>query len=234
MEPTATSPPPARTRLTGTVYLLYFVTAIVAVALAKGIVRPDDAAATARNLLAQVSWYRAGFAVGLVANALYVALTVLLYRLFKPVDAAISSIAALISLAGCIVQVAASVLALAPLVLLGNGGNDGAFTPAQSEAAALLFLKLHAQSFHIALVFFALYDLLLGWLVVRSTFVPRVFGIVLILAGIAWLANLWPPLAVALAVYIQPFGFLAEFVFMLWLLVRGVPAASSGIEPRAL
>ena len=69
---------------------------------------------------------------------------------------------------------------------------------------------------------FALYDLLVGYLIFTSTFLPRIIGIVMMCAGVGWLAFLWPPLATRLSSYVLPFGALAELLLMVWLLVKGV------------
>lgn len=69
--------------------------------------------------------------------------------------------------------------------------------------------------------FFAPYCLLIGVLITRSRVVPRILGLLLILAGFAWgVALLHPPAAVATVIDVV--GFVAEFAFMLWLLIAGV------------
>jgi len=209
-------------RAVGFVYLLYFLTAFCGGYLTKGLVVPGDAAATASNMLAHEALYRSGFAVGLIANAIYVAVTVLFYRLFAPVNRSMSLIAAFLSLVGCTIQISGGVLQLAPLVILGDSQLSSTFTIEQLQAAALLGVKLYSQAFSIALVLFALYDLLLGYLIIRSTFLPRVLGVVMMLAGAGWLTFVWPPLSTALSSYVLPFGALAEILLMLWLLVKGV------------
>jgi len=215
------SPRPGATRV-GIVYLLYFLTAFFAAFLMKGLVTPGDAAATASSILAHEAVYRSGFAVGLVANAIYIALTALFYRLFEPVSRTLSLLAAFFSLVGCAVQIFGGVLQLAPLVVLGDGQLPKVFEAEQLRAAALLSLKLYTQTFSLSLVLFGLYDLLLGYLIYRSTFLPRALGVLLMVAGAGWLSFLWPPLATALTSYVLPFGALAEILLMLWLLVRGV------------
>ncbi len=92
----------------------------------------------------------------------------------------------------------------------------------QLRALALLCLRLHSQATAINLVFFGFYDVLLGFLIFRSAFLPRTLGALMALAGLGWLTFLAPPLANYLSPYILILGFLAEFVLMLWLLVRGV------------
>jgi len=222
MEQIAEASPRPKARAIGLVYLLYFLTAIFAIFLTKGLVISGDAAATANNILAHEPLYRSGFAVGLIANAFYIALTALFYGLFEPMNRGISLLAAFFGLVGCTVQIFGSLFQLAPLVVLGDSQLLRAFNVEQLQATTQLFLKLYAQTFNIALVFFAFYDLLIGYLIFRSVFLPRILGVLLMIAGLGWLTFIWPPFATSLSSYIQPLGFLAELLLMLWLLLRGV------------
>jgi hypothetical protein len=98
------------------------------------------------------------------------------------------------------------------------------FSVQQVQALALLSLTLNAQVSNIALVFFGVFQLLIGYLIVRSTFLPRALGALIALAGVGWLIFLAPPLANALLTYLEVLGFLGEVPLMLWLLVVGVNA----------
>lgn len=219
----AKSPRP-RARLTGVVYLLYFLTVMSAAFLVKGLVVSADAAATANNILAHESLFRMSFAINLIATALYITLTALLYELFKPVNRTLALLAAFFSLAGCAVQALSYVFSLAPFLLLGGAHYLSVFNLEQLQALALLFLKLHSQTEQIDLVFFGFFDLLIGCLIMKSTFLPRVLGALMALAGLGWLVFLVPPLANQLSHFILPLGFLAELLLLLWLLVKGVDA----------
>jgi hypothetical protein len=83
-------------------------------------------------------------------------------------------------------------------------------------------LKLYAQSFHISFVMFALFNVVMGVLIYRSTFVPRAFGVFFLLARSSWLLFLWPPLAIAARFVTLPLSGLAEVGLTLWLLTKGV------------
>ncbi len=209
-------------RTIGVVYLLYFLTAFFGAFLTKGLVLPGDAAATANSILAHGALYRSGFAAGLIANAIYITLTALFYRLFEPVNRSMSLLAAFFSLVGCTIQICGGVLQLAPLVILRDSQLLSSFKVEQLQAAALLSLKLYSQAFSIALVLFALYDLLVGYLIVKSMFLPRILGVLMMLAGVGWLTFVWAPLATVLSSYVLPLGALAEILLMLWLIVKGV------------
>lgn len=209
-------------RTIGVVWMLYFLTAILGGFLTKGLVVSTDAVATATHLLAHLPQYRAGVEVGLFANALYVALTALLYGLFAPVNRSIALTAALLSLVGCTVQIVAAMLQFAPISFLVDHGLASAFTEAQLRAAALTSLKLYAQTFHISLEMFALFNVVLGYLIYRSTFLPRMFGVFFLLAGLGWLCYVGLPPGAPVPVFVLPFSGLAEVGLTLWLLVKGV------------
>jgi hypothetical protein len=225
MERITEGSPHPNARATSIVYLLYFLTAFLGAFLMRGLVIPGDAAATANKILTHEALYRSGFAVNLLANVLYIAVTALFYRLFQPVNRNISLLAAFFSLVGCSVQTFGGLFQLVPLVILGDSQSLGAFNLEQLQALALLCLKLYSQIFNITLILFAFYDLLLGYLIFRSTFLPRILGVLLMIAGVGWLTFLWPPLATTLSSYVLPLGALAEIVLMLWLLVKGVNVA---------
>jgi len=209
-------------RTTGVVYLLYFLTAILGEFSLRGLVVSGDAAATANNILAHLTLFRLGLASGLIATACYIAVTAFFYGLFKPVNRNLSLLAAFFSLVGCAILAFASLFRLAPLVVLGGGQYLSVFKVEQLRALAFLLLELYGQSFNICLVFFGLFDLLIGYLIFRSTFLPRVLGVPMAFAGLGWLTFLYPPLANYLSPYILVLGFLAELLLMLWLLVMGV------------
>ena len=215
--------PTART--IGIVYLLYFLTAIAGALLMKGLVVPTDAVATAQNLLAHESLYRAGWEVGLVANALYIATTALFYGLLAPVNRSLAVMMAFFSLVGCTVQIFGGILQVAPFTILGDTQLAGAFTVVQLRSAALLSFKLYPLVFNISLVLFALFDFLLGYLIYKSTFLPRFIGAWFMIAGVVGLTFLWPPLGTALKYVVIPVGGIAEVVLMGWLIVKGVDVA---------
>src|SRR6202041_693246 len=181
-----------------------------------------DAAITANNILAHESLFRVGLAIGLISTVCYVAVTALFYDLFKPVNRTLSLLAAFFSLVGCAILAFASLFQLAPLVVLGGGQYLTVFKVEQLRALASLFLELYSQGVNICFVFFGVYCLLIGYLIFRSAFLPRILGVLMAFAGLGWLTFLSPTLANYLSPYIQVLGVLAEGSLMLWLLVMGV------------
>jgi hypothetical protein len=215
------SPCPAA-RITGVVYLLYFLTAVLGEFFLRGLVVDGDAAATAANILAHQPLFRLGLATGLIATAGYIAVTALFYDMFKPVHRSLSLLAAFFSLVGCAILAFASLFQLAPLIVLGGSQYLSVFKVEQLRALALMFLELNTQANSICVVFFGIYCLLIGYLIFKSAFLPRILGALMALAGLGWLTFLYPPLANHLSPYDLVLGFLAELSFCLWLLVMGV------------
>jgi hypothetical protein len=156
-----------KARIAGVFYLLTFVTGIYALVFVSG------------RLVAN-----------LIATVCYVAVTLLFYDLFKPVNKGVSLLAAFFSLAGCVT------------------GTQSLF---------------HLATIPINnLVFFGFYCLLIGYLILRSTFLPRTLGALMALGGLGWLTFLSPELAKSLSPYNLAPGILGEGALTVWLLVFGV------------
>ncbi len=160
-------------------------------------------------------------------------MTALFYDLFKPVNKSLSLLAAFISLVGCAILAFASVFQLAPLVVLGGSQYLSVFKVEQLQAQASLFLELYGQGVSICFVFFGVYCLLIGYLIFKSSFLPRILGVLMAVAGLGWLTFLFPPLADYLSPYNLVLGFLAELALMIWLLVMGVDVQRWKEQARA-
>jgi Domain of unknown function (DUF4386) len=222
IERRANASPRLKARAAGAFYLLTFLSGGLVLFARGGLVVNGDAAATATNILAHEPLFRLGFAADLIVVAAYVAVTALFYELFKPVNRSVSLLAACFSLVGCAIQASACFFQLAPLVVLGNARYLSVFNADQLQALALLSLKLGAQAFNIPFAFFGCYCLLIGYLILQSTFLPRILGALMIFGGCGWLTFLSPPLAAYLFPYILAPGVLGEASLTLWLLVMGV------------
>jgi len=222
-----------RARITSVVYLFYFLTAVSSVLFLQGLVVDGDALSTANNILAHQPLFRLGLATGLIATACYVAVTALFYDLFKPVNRSLSLLAAFFSLVGSAILAFASLFQLAPLVVLGGSQYLSVFNVEQLRALASLFLELYGLGVSICFVFFGVYCLLIGYLIFKSSFLPRILGVLMAFAGLGWLTFLFPPLANYLSPYNLVLGFLAELALMLWLLVMGVDVQRWKEQARA-
>lgn len=183
-----------------------------------------DAAATAANILGHQPLFWLGFASSVIGVVCHVVWVYLFYDLFKPVNRHVSLLAAFIMLVGCAMQAITGLLYLAPLLVLQGGSSLSAFTSEQLQALALIFIKVNGQAFNIDLVCFGFWCVLSGYLIFKSTFLPRLLGVLLVVDGIGWVLFVAPPLASSVFPLIAAASGLAEIPLQLWLIVKGVNA----------
>jgi hypothetical protein len=223
-ERTAEASPRFQARMAGVIAWITTTSGFAAI-VSGGLVVYDDAAATAHNILAHETLFRLAVAGDVIAT-LYIVYTLLLYNLFKPVNRSLSLLAAFFSLVGTAIGALNVLFLLAPLVVLGGAQPLSAFNVEQLQALALLFLKLHAQAANIGLVLFGSYNLLIGYLIFRSTFLPRILGVLLAISGFCYLINSFANfLSPAFAAHLLPYILIpggAELLLALWLVVMGV------------
>jgi Domain of unknown function (DUF4386) len=210
-------------RIAGIVYLFEFLAGILAAVFIPGLVS-GDAATLAANIQAHQASFWVGFAFFLLVIMAYIVVAALFYQLFQVVNRSLAILATFFILVALAVQSVAGVFLLAPLVLLGGGQHVSAFTGAQLQSLLYTFVKLYGQCFNIALAINAWFCILIGYLIFKSTFVPKVLGVLFALAGVALLTFLYMPLASSLIPYNLAVDALGELALTLWLLVKGVNA----------
>ena len=240
MERIAEASPRYLARMAGVSQLLEALTATFGQVFVLGrFVVSGNAAATAANILGHERLFRLGFASSLIGVIFHIAWALLLYDLLKPVNRRLSLFAVFVILVGCAIQALASLFYLAPLLVLGGGNSLSAFTADQLQALAYMFVRLNGYAFNTYLVFFGLWCVLIGFLIFRSTFLPRVLGVLLAISGLGWMIYLVPPLAIRLFIpYIAGASALGEIPLELWLIVMAVNAerwkeqASAAVQLR--
>ena len=215
--------PKTLARATGAFSLLVLVGGVIAQGvIANGLVVPRDAAATAAHIVAHSKLYALGFTTFLVEMAAQVAMTTLFYLLLRPVDRTAALLSLTFGLVGGTIKTAARAFYYAPLLVLGGADYLNVFSASQLPALALLLIKINNNMANIALVFFGIGTFLQGYLIVKSTFLPRFLGVIAIVGGLGWLTYLYPPLGSALFYYLIIFAMLGVVLTSGWLLVRGV------------
>jgi len=215
--------PKTLARVTGALSLLVLFGGIVAQGvIANGLVVPRDAAATATNILAQPKLWALGFTIFLVEMAAQTAMTTLFYLLLKPASRTAALLALVFGLVGCTIKTLARAFYYAPLLLLGGASYLSVFDTGQLQALSLLLIKINNQIAGIALVFFGISTFFQGYLIVKSTFLPRFLGIIAIVSGLGWLTWAYPALGSALFYPLIIVAMLGLLLTSGWLLVRGV------------
>lgn len=220
---TSESSPLRLARAAGAIYLLTILTGAFAQGYVSGrLVVPGDSAATASNILANRDLFQWGFTVYLIEMACNVGMTALFYVLLKPAGRTVALLAAFLGLAGCAIKTLSRVFYITPLFVLGGADYLKAFNQEQLQALALLFLRVNDLGAGIAMAFFGFYTLLKGYLIIKSTFLPRFLGVLSVLAGLGLMTFLSPTLGNRLFVFVAALGLLGSAAQILWLLVFGV------------
>jgi len=213
--------------MAGGLWWLCIVAGIIGFGFGGPLIVANDAAATAANILAKESLFRLGFSADLISGLSYVGVTIFIYYVLKPVSRSLSLLGAFFGLAGVAIGGASWVIHLAPLLLLHGDQYLTAFTTSQLQAMSLAALTLQMQVFPIGMVFFGIQCISIGYLITRSTFLPRILGVLLAIGGTCYLivsfANfLTPSLGPRLVPFIMPVALIGEGSLGLWLLVKGV------------
>ena len=210
-------------RVSGVLFLVTLLTGVFAeIFVSDRLVVGGDATATAANILANQSLYRLGFTAYLVEMACNVAFTALFYQLLRPAGRSVSWVALTLGLVGCTIKTVSRLFYIAPLLVLEGPPYLRAFSTDQSQALALLMLRVNGLGAGMALAFFGFSTLLNGYLIIRSGFLPRFLGALSLLGGLGWLTFLSPPLGYRLFPYVAAFGLLASAGMIGWLLIVGV------------
>ncbi len=223
-ERVAEASPRSLARMAGVCQALEGTTATFGQVIVLGrLVVSGNAAATAANIVGHEQLFWLGFTSSLIGVIFHLAWALLLYDLFKPVNRRVSLFAVFVIVVGCAIQALTSVLYLGPMLILNAGSSLSALTAEQLHALAYIFVRCNGYAFNTYLVFFGLWCVLIGFLIFRSTFMPRILGVLLSIAGFGWMIYLVPPLAIRLFIpYIAGASALGEIPVLLWLLVVGV------------
>ncbi len=219
----ARSSPKFKARLAGGLFLVTILLGVFAQGfVSERLIDFSDAAATATNILTHKGLFQLGFTVYLIEMACQVATAVLFYQLLKPVNRTVALLALFLEVTGCIIKTFARVFYIAPLFVLGRPAALKGFSAEQLQSVALILLKVNDQGAGAALAFFGFSTLLGGYLIFRSTFLPRWLGVLSFVAGLGWLTFVYPSLGYRAFPVAALFGLLGSAATIFWLLVFGV------------
>jgi len=225
---TAVNSPRRIARIAGILYLVIFFLGPFAFFLGRtSVVVPGDPAATVDNLMASESMFRLGIVAETAIVLIEIVVSALLYVLLRPVSRSLSLAAAFARFAQSVVQAVNLLTAVPALVLLGGAGYLTVFESNQLNALVQLFADANAFMIIIWGLIFGFHLLLLGTLVYRSGFFPRILGILLIIGAVGYLAQsyghiLAPQLDDVLSTVVIVLSIPGELAFTVWLLWKGV------------
>jgi hypothetical protein len=223
-------------RIAGLLYLILIISGIYAEFFVRSaMLVKGDAAATAGNIIASAGLFRSGIGADLLMIICDIALALIFYFLFEAVSRILSLLAAFFRLVQAAILGFNLLNLLFVLQLVSSAGYRSVFEKEQLYALVILFLNGHQLGYAIGLVFFGMQCLVLGYLIARSGFLPKVLGILLIVAGAGYLTD-------SLAKFLLPNyaeyetifsglvflpAFVAELALCLWLLLKGIKTTES-------
>lgn len=188
-----------------------------------------NAAAISANIMVSEGMFRIGIAADMVMLISDVVVALALYVLLRPVNRGLALMAAFFRLVHAAVYGTNLLNLFFVLQLAGGSAYLSAFSTDQINALVMVFLNGHSTGYLIGLVFFGIHCFILGYLVIRSGFIPAVLGVFLIIAGAGYLidsyANFLFPgyenykTVFQLVVFIP--AFIGELSFCIWLIIKG-------------
>jgi hypothetical protein len=227
----AQTSPRFKARMAGFLYLLIIVGALfLPFAVApSGMMRGDSALPTTAQIIDSKLLYVFSGAAQLVVGACDIGVALILYELLKPVSRGLALLAAFFRLVFVAIANANVINHFAPLLLLSGAEYLNVFRPDQLQALARVFIRLRTIGLDIALVFFGFHCVVLGYLLFKSTFFPRILGLLLAIGGVGYLANIFANVTSRAGVHLFPYIMLpagvAETLLTLWLIIVGVNAS---------
>lgn len=216
--------PKKTARVAAIVFVLIFILGMsTELFIRPGMIVPGDGGVTVKNIAASESLFRLSMVSDLIRQGLLMLLPLILYKLLKPVNKPVASLMVIFALACVPISLLNELNHFAVLLLSSGAGYSAVFKAEQLNALVTFFLELRNYGTYIP-QFFSFWVLLLGYLVFKSGFLPRILGILLMLGGLCYtvLAVLFFLSPTIDATIFGVFTFIAESLFYLWLLIKGV------------
>lgn len=218
-------------KIAGSGYLVIIFAGIFAEFFVRSsLIIPADPAATARNIIASESLFRAGIASDQIMLFFDALLAGLLYILLKPVNKNLALVTAFFRLVHSAIYGVNLLNLILVLPLLTGNSFTASFQPDQLYAIATLLLTGHNYGYVIGLAFFGIHCVLLGYLIIKSGYIPKILGLLLLIASAGYLIDSFAQIlliqyseyaGIFLAIVAFP-AIVAELSLALWLLVKGV------------
>ncbi len=220
-----------KARAAGLLYLGMAVAAGVAGYARTTIAVPGDAAATAANIRASESLFRVGVVTDLVQATLFLLTAMALFALLRNVNRLAAGAMVTLVAVSAVIQVVSLIGELAALSIATGGDVAATMGQASADSLVLLAVELQHDAFVLSQMFFGLWLVPLGYLVIASGWFPRVLGYLLVIACAFYLVDLFVYfLAPELEPMVLPLsalsGMVGELLFMGWLLVKGVRSSA--------
>jgi hypothetical protein len=220
--------PEAYARTIGVLYALLFFLGPAAFFMGRtSVYVPGDPAATVEGLMAAESTFRTGMVAETAIVIIEILTSAMLYVLFRPVNQPLSLASSFARFGQAMLQAVNLLTAVPALLLLGGAGYLSVFEPDQLNALVLMFMDMNAFVIMIWGLIFGFHLVLLGYLVLRSGFLPKFLGILLLIGAAGYLLQsyghlLAPQFDDILSTAVIFMSVPGELGFTVWLLIKGV------------
>ncbi|MBU0561492.1 MAG: DUF4386 domain-containing protein [Bacteroidetes bacterium] len=214
-------------RLAGLLYLILIITGVyIVIYVPSQIIVQGDAVTTSKNILTNEFLFRTGIITDIICNTIWVFLALALYRLFKQVNEHQAKLMVALVIVQIPIVFMMEAFNITSLMIL-KGEILKTFELSQRQDLAMLFLKINDYGTLPLEMFWGLWLLPFGLLVYKSEFIPRLFGILLVIAGIAYMidstiALLFPSYSSFVKQPTLLLVAIGEISITLWLLIKGV------------
>lgn len=214
-------------RIAGLMYLLVIITGVYGIMFVSSQINvKGEAAAVANNILSHEFLYRTGVINDFISNIFFVFLVLALYRLLKQVNehrAKLMVVLVIVQIPAVFIMEAFNITSL----MIFKGQIFQNLKLSSRQDMAMLFLNINEYGMMALELFWGLWLIPLAQLVYKSGFIPRIFAILLMINGIAYMFDsivfmLLPNIHAFTNQYLLIFVIPGEISIMLWLLIKGV------------
>jgi hypothetical protein len=214
-------------RLAGLLYLILGISAAYGIMyVSSQILIPEDSAATINNIRSKETLFRTGIVSHLISTITLLFLALVLYRILKAVDTNKAKLMVALVVVQVPVVFVIEILRMSALMI----SKDETLKPLDSEQLHILsigFIKTHSYGIMILEIFWGLWLIPFGQLIQKSSFLPRILGTLLIIAGLGYIIDsltfiLFPSFRVVTKLPALAFSAIGEVTTILWLLIKGV------------
>lgn len=220
------SPVKKKAHIAGFIYFLLVITGVFSILyIPTTFVEFGDASTTANNILSKEWLYRLGIFVGLISNIIFATLAVALYRLFNEINKWLALLMLVLVVMSATAGFANAFNQIAALVFLSGADFLSVIEKPKLDAIAYAFIRIHSQSTNALEVFWGLWLLPFGLLAYKSRFIPRIFGVLLIIACVGYVLSSFMSIvlphqkeSISTIISILTMG---ELPIILWLLIFG-------------
>jgi hypothetical protein len=218
-------------RWAGAAYLTYIVFGAPSMILQNRLIVWSDLASTFHNIQHAPQLFRLAFFLSIVANMFFLLATWSYFVLLKPVERNLALLLVLLNLVGVATECASAIIKYGALQCVMGNDLLHAFTPDQMQAMSMLLLRVGGTGYVVATLFYGAWLFPFGWLIYKSGFIPRFWGVLLIADGALLFISfaqlcLFPGHGRWTTPFL-PIEFLAEVGTAVWLVVKGVKTTAS-------